>query len=128
MTTEKPYLGDVLDHYDVVYNPARMSQKIHCPVHDDSVSSCSINLEEEGWYKCHACGSQGDSLNLIMAKEGVNFAASKRIAEGIAADSSHKVSGTTDSRTDGVLGRTRVQRRDNQARAFRPSFRAAGRA
>lgn len=122
----KPYLGDVLDYYDVVYDRGRMSQKALCPVHDDHIKSCSINLEEEGWYNCLACGSKGDSLNLIMEKEGIGFAAALKFAEGIATDGSHKVSVATESRGEALLGRTRPERRDDHSRGFRPSFRRDG--
>ena len=123
--TNKPYLGDVLDHYGVVFKPDKNRQKLHCPAHDDSVASCSIVLDE-GLYNCHACGSSGDSYSLIMAKEGVEFAAAKRIAEGISTDGSHNLPGAVDGHSQGLLGSTRNDRRHDSKVRFRPVFKSLG--
>jgi hypothetical protein len=118
----KPSLVSVLDYYGVVYHPDRISQKIHCPVHEDAVSSCSINLDDEGWWKCFACGKAGDSLTLIMEKEEVDFAAALRFAEKIPGYGGDNVSGTNERRVPGLLGKTRPERRDGKQVRFRPSF------
>ena len=48
MTDDKPDLAAVLDHYGVDYYPTgRASQKVLCPVHEDHIKSCSINLDEQ---------------------------------------------------------------------------------
>ena len=61
MTDDKPDLAAVLDYYGVDYYPTKHSQKCLCPVHEDHIKSCSINLDEQ-WFVCHACGAKGDSL------------------------------------------------------------------
>ena len=40
----------------------------HCPFHDDSRPSFSINLES-GLYTCHACGESGNIVTFISKKE-----------------------------------------------------------
>lgn len=121
MVVQKPDLASVLDHYGVVFDPTRGSQKILCPVHEETVKSCSINLDEQ-WFNCHACGKKGDSFTLIMEKEGVDFATAVTIAKKIPSYGGDHISGSDDSRVPGVLGRTRPERRDGETRGFRPRF------
>jgi hypothetical protein len=104
-------LSVVLDHYSVDYNPGKRSQKILCPVHEEFVPSCSINLDE-GWFRCHACDAKGDGYNLIMEKERCGFATAVQIAEEIAATGGGKLRKADEPRRAGLLGRTRPGRRD----------------
>jgi len=115
--TNKPSLASVLDYYCITYHPDRVSQKIHCPVHEDAVSSCSINLDEEEWWKCFACGKAGDSLTLIMEREGCDFVTAVKFAAGHSMSSGD----TNDGRVPGLLGRSRPERR-NGRQSFRPRF------
>lgn len=116
---DKPDLARVLDYYGVTYITDRRTQKIHCMVHEDAVSSCTVDLDEQ-YYNCHACGSKGDSLNLIMEKEGIDFRAALEFAQSI--PDSGTTSRTTDARSGGLLGHTIPARKREQGR-FRPSFR-----
>lgn len=103
-------LSIVLDHYNVDYNPGKRSQKILCPVHEEFVPSCSINLDE-GWFRCHACDAKGDGYNLIMEKERCGFADAVKIAETLGSVGRPKEVGRP--REAGLLGRTRPGRRSD---------------
>ena len=126
MSDDKPDLAAVLDHYGVVFNPARSSQKCLCPVHEEHVKSCSINLDE-GWFNCHACNAKGDSWNLIMLKEGIGFAAARLYAESISLDCGTNVPQTNEPRTDVLFGRSRPVSRDRKTSGFRPRIGSAER-
>lgn len=47
-------------------------QAMRCPFHEDRVKSASLN-QERGRFKCHACGVDGDAIDLVMAVEGKSF-------------------------------------------------------
>lgn len=126
MTNEKPDLAAVLDYYGATYKPDRSSQKILCPVHEEHVQSCSINLDE-GWFNCHACGAKGDSWNLIMLKEGIGYAAAVKLAEGIARASGGNIRKAVEPTTEGLFGRSRPVSRDRERKPFRPGLRAVER-
>jgi hypothetical protein len=116
MSEERPDLAAVLSHYDVTFNPDRASQKILCPVHEEYIESCSINLDEQ-WFNCHACGAKGDSWNLIMAKEKCDFTTAIAKAEGIA----RGVGGSGGPVVvAGIFGRTRPAGHTVKRVPFRP--------
>ena len=121
MSEDKPDLAATLEHYGVTYHPDRSSQKILCPVHEEQVPSCSINLDEQ-WFNCHACNAKGDSWTLIMLKEGIDFAAAVKFSEGIVSASGNHVRKTVDTNHDGLFGRSRPERRDGERKPFRPSL------
>jgi len=121
MSEDKPDLGAVLDHYGAIYKPDRDSQKILCPVHDERVPSCSIDLAN-GWFNCHACNAKGDSWNLIMLKEGCDFATAVSFAKNLAFTSGSNIRGSDDTRVDGLFGRQRAGRSHGKGKSFRPSF------
>ena len=126
MSDDKPDLAAVLDFYGVIFKPDRSSQKVLCPVHEEHVQSCSIDLDE-GFFNCHACNAKGDSWNLIMLKEGCDFATAVRTAKDLAFTSGTNVPSATDTTTDGLFGRQRAGRRDGGKQPFRPSLRSLGR-
>jgi DNA primase len=76
VSSERPDITDVLDHYDVVTG----KRMVACPLHEDRTPSCSIQYDENLW-KCHSCGEGGDSWSLIMQKEGLDFAGAKEWVE-----------------------------------------------
>ena len=126
MSDDKPEMAALLDHYGVNYKPSRNSQKILCPFHDEKVESCSVNLSEN-WFVCHACEAKGDTWNFIMLKEGIEFATAVQYAKSISLDCGTNVPQTTESRTDGLFGRSRPVSRDRKTGGFRPSLRAVER-
>ena len=126
MSEDKPDLAAVLDHYGVIYNPNKSSQKCLCPVHEEHVQSCSVNLDE-GWWNCQACNAKGDSWNLIMLKEGLDFGPAVQYAKSISLSCGTNVPQTNESRADGLFGRSRPVSRDRKVGAFRPSLRAVER-
>ena len=60
--------ADVLAHYDLTPEKSGNQIKIHCPFHDDSTPSLSINLEK-GIFKCFGCGAEGNVLDFIAQME-----------------------------------------------------------
>ena len=121
MSEDKPDLGAVLDFYGVIFKPDRSSQKVLCPVHEEHVQSCSINLDE-GWWNCHACNAKGDSWNLIMLKEGLDFGPAVQYAKSISLSCGTNVPQADNPRTDGLFGRTRAVSRAREGSRFRPHF------
>lgn len=63
----------------------------HCPFHDDSRPSFSINLES-GLYTCHACGESGNIVTFISKKENISTQeAYKLVHEGDFDGSTYKL-------------------------------------
>lgn len=85
-------LAPYLDQLGVEYDPDRMTnQKVHCPFHEDSVPSASVNLEE-GLFNCFGgCDIRGDLIALIQLKEGCTFGEAKRLAESISGPAGDEV-------------------------------------
>lgn len=55
--------------------------RIHCPLHDDETSSCSINTETTKWM-CHAGCGDGDVIELVsLALDTDKRSAASKIAE-----------------------------------------------
>jgi DNA primase len=123
---EKPDLRPILDHYDVVYKENKTRQKILCPVHEERVPSCSIDLDE-GWYHCHACDAGGDGWNLIMEKERCDYRAAVSFAESIAARSGVPVLRAGAGSSSGILGRSRNTSRSGRRAPYRPRLFSDGR-
>src|SRR5690606_11938784 len=73
MSIDPPDLAEVLDWYDVPFNPERDgNQRVSCPMHEDKTPSLSVNLGK-GVLRCFSCDLRGASWQLIMMKEGVDF-------------------------------------------------------
>jgi DNA primase len=71
--------------------------KVKCPFHGDSHASATVNPIQNG-FKCFACGIQGDTYNIIMQHEGVEFLEAVKRAEeitGISSKSLRKKSATS---------------------------------
>jgi DNA primase len=84
-------MEQVLEYYAVDYNGSKTgNQSFRCPVHEDSHASASLNLDE-GVFHCHACGAGGSGYDLIMAKEGIDFASARQFAENIVGVSGERV-------------------------------------
>ena len=68
---EKPDISAVLEYYEADMSRVRPSgnSKLKCPFHEDKVASASVNLET-GKFRCFACPARGDSIDLIVFKEG----------------------------------------------------------
>ena len=119
MSEERPDLAAVLDHYGVTFNPDRVSQKVLCPVHEEYIESCSINLDEQ-WFNCHACGAKGDTWNLIMAKEKCDFVTAVGKAEGITRGVHKDARPDRASGVPGLFGRVRPAGHSGKRVPFRP--------
>jgi len=90
--SDLPDIADVLTHYGANIRQRHGQVNLKCPFHDDTHQSGSANLDKN-IFICFACGVQGNSLQLIAQKEGVNIREAKRIAEGITGTSSGEVRG-----------------------------------
>lgn len=81
--TSKPPIAEVLKHYfpDIGEIAPRLGEiTLLCPFHDDTVPSGRANTKHQVYF-CHACGKGGDSWQIIMEMEGVEFAEAVRLAE-----------------------------------------------
>lgn len=79
MIEDKPSIEAVFAHYGVDVVGLHGNRLVKCPAHDESHPSCSVNLDKGVAY-CHACQFSGDVFNLIMLKEGIDFAAAQQFA------------------------------------------------
>src|SRR5689334_1952458 len=71
---ENPPITPVLEFYGAVgVQEDRHWHKVRCPFHDDRTASASVDTIENV-YKCFACDYKGSALNLIMMKEGLDYA------------------------------------------------------
>ncbi|MGL4178301.1 MAG: CHC2 zinc finger domain-containing protein [Dermatophilaceae bacterium] len=75
-----PDLTDVLTHYGVHVTGLHGNRQVLCPVVDEGVPSCSVQLDKN-LINCFGCGFKGDSISLIMEKEGLTRGAAYRWAE-----------------------------------------------
>lgn len=109
---DKPAIDAIVKHYGGQLPYGRQGWvKMKCPFHDDSHASAAINIKENA-YKCFACGVQGDSYDLVMHEEGVNFVKAKQLAERISPTSSENVrSGRNTSRGVSKRARANIGRR-----------------
>lgn len=67
--TNVPLIADVLAYYGLGTIVVRKGWfPIRCPFHDDETASASVNLDLDG-FRCHACGTRGDAIGLVMSQE-----------------------------------------------------------
>lgn len=77
-----------MEHYGICDLPEEDRWiKVKCPFHGDSHASATVNPVKNG-FKCFACGIQGDTYNIIMQHEGVEFLEAVKRAEEISGISS----------------------------------------
>lgn len=95
---DKPPIGDVLTYYGATHIPGVSGQRsMRCPFHgDDRTPSASIHFEND-LFHCFTCGIGGDSIGLIMQREGLSF--------GDAVEFAERVFGGEYSKVRGVNGR-----------------------
>jgi DNA primase len=61
----------VLNHYDLPV-PGSGERNMRCPVHEERVASASMNVNKGLWH-CHACGAGGTAVNIVMAREQLDY-------------------------------------------------------
>ena len=91
LVDDMPDIVLVLTHYGAKVSRTSGQVNVKCPFHNDSHASASFNTKDN-IFNCFACGMQGNSLQVISKREGVNLREAKRIAEGIVGTSSTEVS------------------------------------
>lgn len=87
-----PPIRDVLMHYGANLRASHGQVNLKCPFHSDTHQSGSANLDKN-IFICFACGVQGNSIQLISQREGVDIREAKRIAEGITGQVNTQVRG-----------------------------------
>jgi len=107
----------VFDHYGLRMPSGK--GKILCPVHTEDRPSAVVDPTTGKW-RCFACHQHGDGIDLISAREGVDFVRASSIAEGILNESGRDLRvGISGQSSDGVSRRSRDQRR---RRKYVPSW------
>lgn len=91
-TSDLPDIVAVLQHYGANVRRTTGQVTIKCPFHNDSHASASFNTRDN-LFNCFACGMQGNSLQIIARKEGVDIHEAKSFAEGITGQSHSEVRG-----------------------------------
>jgi DNA primase len=87
-----PSIREVLLHYGANLRQGHGQVNLKCPFHSDTHQSGSANLDDN-IFICFACGMQGNSLQIISQREGVNIREAKRIAEGFTQQGNSQVRG-----------------------------------
>ena len=87
-----PDIVAVMQYYGATVRRTSGQVNIKCPFHNDSHASASFNTREN-IFNCFACGMQGNSIQIIARKEGVDNREAKSIAEGITGESNSEVRG-----------------------------------
>ena len=87
-----PSIREVLLHYGANLRQGHGQVNLKCPFHSDTHQSGSANLDDN-IFICFACGVQGNSLQIISQREGVNIREAKRIAEGFTQQGDSQVRG-----------------------------------
>ena len=115
-----PPITDVLAHYGAHLRQKHGQVNLKCPFHDDTHKSGSANIDKN-IFICFACGVQGNSLQIIAQREGVNIREAKSIAERFTTQGNNQVRGkhlsgarlpskqgnTNGSSTSGAIRRSR---------------------
>lgn len=92
MTNDLPDIVTVLEHYGAYVRRTTGQVTIKCPFHNDSHASASFNTRDNV-FNCFACGMNGNSLQIIAKKEGVDLSEARSFAEGITGQSHSEVRG-----------------------------------
>lgn len=115
-----PSIRAILEHYGASLRQTHGQVNLKCPFHSDTHQSGSANLDKN-IFICFACGVQGNSIQIIVRQEGLNFNEAKRFAERITGESSSPVRGkhlsggrlpqkqrnSTGDSTSGIIRRSR---------------------
>ena len=87
-----PSIKDILEHYGARVRQTHGQVNLRCPFHGDTHQSGSANLDKN-LFICFACGVQGNSIQIIIQQEGLNFNEAVTFAEGITGKSNAELRG-----------------------------------
>ena len=87
-----PSIKAILEHYGASLRSTHGQVNLRCPFHGDSHQSGTANLDKN-IFICFACCVQGNSIQIIVRQEGLNFNEAKRFAEGITGEVREEVRG-----------------------------------
>ena len=76
---QSEFLEAVFRHYGLDL-PLGGDKSIHCPVHDDSHKSASVNSDKGVWV-CYACNGGGAGIQIVMARENLAYSEARKWAE-----------------------------------------------
>lgn len=82
LVNDLPDIVEVLRHYGANITRTNGQVNVKCPFHDDTHRSAAFNVNKN-IFNCLACGMNGNSLQIIAKKEGVDIREAKSIAERI---------------------------------------------
>jgi len=86
---QSEFLEAVFSHYGLDL-PTGGDKSIHCPVHDDSRKSASVNSDKGVWV-CYACNGRGSGIQIVMARENLTYSDARKWAEkNIGKEAKHK--------------------------------------
>jgi DNA primase len=71
-----PSIRAILEHYGASLRQTHGQVNLKCPFHSDTHQSGSANLDKN-IFICFACGVQGNSIQIIVRQEGLNFNVAK---------------------------------------------------
>jgi DNA primase len=92
LVDDLPDIVSVLKHYGANISRTTGQVNVKCPFHNDSHASASFNTRDN-IFNCFACGVNGNSIQIIAKREGVDIREAKSIAEGITGQSHNEVRG-----------------------------------
>ena len=93
---QSEFLEAVFRHYGLDL-PLGGEKSIHCPVHDDSRKSASVN-SDKGLWVCYACNSGGSGIQIIMSKENLSYPEARSWADKNVGKESQMVSSSRSTR------------------------------
>lgn len=76
---QSEFLEAVFRHYGLDL-PLGGDKSIHCPVHDDSHKSASVNSDKGVWV-CYACNGGGAGIQIVMSRENLTYPEARTWAE-----------------------------------------------
>lgn len=102
MTTDKPDLVAVLEHYGSNIPDRHGYISVRCVLHEDTLASATVNIDKQR-YHCFVCSFDGDVYDVVARKEDIgDFKDVIARAEAIADGKRKQVSRSTGS-SDGLL-------------------------
>ena len=109
-------LEAVFEHYGARWPSGSGERPGLCPVHDDTRPSCTINTTT-GVYYCFTCGASGNAVNLIMVKEGLDYATALTVLSDVLGSGDSRLPGAGESERNplGLPVIKRDQRRRKRA-------------
>lgn len=99
-------IGPVLSHYGGVLPSPRSGWAVmRCPFHADRLPSASVNYPKNRFH-CFTCNISGDAIDVVIWKEGGDFASAVGYIKGTIGISVSGLRNSNDSPSESVPQRT----------------------